>query len=67
MADERTGRYAAIYGTGDASTRRIRIMGLTRRGETYVHPSRFTGDNTKIMGRVARHGVLPRYTEKNYK
>jgi hypothetical protein len=67
MADERTGRYAAIYGTGDASTRRIRIMGLTRRGETFVHPSRFTGEKTKILGSVARQGVIPRYTEKYYK
>jgi hypothetical protein len=68
-------RTAAVYyqfvpptrtaGTGDASTRRIRIVGLTRRAETDVHASRVTGNNKKIMGRVARHGVLPRYTEKN--
>ena len=64
MADERIGRYAVIYGTGDASARHIRIMGLTRRGETAVYPSRFTGNDKKIMGRVVRHGVLPRYTEK---
>ena len=64
MANESTGRYATIYGTGDASPRRIRIMGLSRRGETDVHPSQFTGNDKKMMGRVARHGVLPRYTEK---
>jgi hypothetical protein len=50
--------------TCDVSMRRI--MGLTRRGETNGHECRITGDQNKIMGRVARHGVLPRSTEKNY-
>jgi hypothetical protein len=60
MADERTGRRA-----GDASTRHIHIMGLTRRAETHVHASHVTGNDKIIMGRVASHGVLPRYSEKN--
>jgi hypothetical protein len=37
-----TGRHAGIYGTDDASTRRIRIIGLTRRAELDVHASRLT-------------------------
>lgn len=65
MAYERTGSHPGIYGTGDASTRRIRIVGLTRRAETDVHAYRVTGNDKKLLGRVARQGVLPRYTEKN--
>jgi hypothetical protein len=53
MAFERTERHIGIYGTGDASTRRIRIVGLTRRAETDVHAYRVTGNEKKIMGRVA--------------
>ena len=66
-------RTAAVYlhfttpsrtaGTCDVSMRRI--MGLTRRAETDSHECRVTGNDKKIMGRVASHGVLPRYTEKN--
>lgn len=47
-----TGRHADIYGIDDASTRRIRIVGLTRRTETDVHASRVTGNDKKIMGHV---------------
>lgn len=65
MAYESTGRHVGIDGPGDASTRHIHIMGLTRRAETDVHASRLTGNDKKIMGRVVSHGVLPRYTETN--
>jgi len=47
-----TGKHAGIYGTDDACTRRIRIMGLTRCTEPDVHASRVTGNDKKIMGRV---------------
>ena len=65
MAYERTGRHAGIYGTGDASMRHIHIMGLTRRAGTNLHAQQVTGNDKTIMGRVASHGVLPRYSENN--
>ena len=55
MAFERTGSQTGIYGTGDASTRRIRIVGLTRRAEPDVHAYQATGNEKKIMGRVSDH------------
>lgn len=47
-----TGRQAGLYGIEDESTRRIRILGLTRRAEADVHASRVAGKDKTIMGRV---------------
>jgi len=58
------GTLTGMAGTCDVSM--PRLMGITRRAETDVHASRAMGNGKKIMGRVARHAVLPRYTEKNY-
>jgi hypothetical protein len=57
-----TGSHAGIDGMGVVSTRRL--VGLVRRGETYLHERRITGHDKQIMGRVSSHGVQPRYTEK---
>jgi hypothetical protein len=40
-----TGSNAGIYGMGDVSTRRM--LGLTRRAETYLHECRVTGQDNK--------------------
>jgi len=64
MAFERTGRHTGIYGTGDASTRRIRIVGLTRRADPVVHAYRVTENEKKIMGRVSGHALSLVLTEK---
>lgn len=53
-----TGKHAGMYGTGDVSTRRIRLMGLMRRAETDVHASQVTGNDKKIMGRVRAMEVV---------
>jgi hypothetical protein len=61
-----TGRHAGIYCTDDASTRRIRIMGLTRRIEPDGHASRVTGNDRKIMGRVRATESIPDIKEKTF-
>jgi hypothetical protein len=60
-----TGRHAGIYGTDDASTRRIRIMGLTRCAEPDVHASRVTRTK-KIMGRVRATESILDIKEKTF-
>jgi hypothetical protein len=61
-----TGKHAGIYGMDDASTRRIRIMGLTRCAVTDVHASRVTGNDKKIMGRVRATESILDMKEKTF-